>query len=148
VRKLNLVMVAMVAIWAGTVMAAQAPMTVAELDKLMKDVGPAMQATGKAVKSAAFADALPSLATVKKNLQTSRRFWVEHKKADAIKAMDETLAAITAVEQHFASTSPAPTPASAMAAMNRVSDACRSCHETYRERDANDNWVIKPGSLD
>lgn len=138
----------MVAIWAGVVASAQTPLTVAELDKLMKDVGPAMQATGKAVKSGAFADALPSLATVKKNIEASRRFWVEHKKADAIKSTDDTLAAITAVEQHFASNSPVPTAASAMQAMTRVSDSCRSCHENYRERDADDNWVIKPGSLD
>lgn len=147
-RTSNLVVVAMFAVWAGVVLTAQAPMSPAELDKLMKDVGPAMQTAGKAVKSSAFADAAPALATVKKHITTARRFWVEHKKDDALKATDDTMAALTALEQHLAATSPAPTVASAMEAMNRVNAACRSCHENYRERDADDNSIIKPGSLD
>lgn len=148
-RKLNLIAVTLAVMWTGAmVTTAQAPMTPAELDKIMKDVGPAMQATGKAVKSSAFADALPSLATVKQNLTTARRFWVEHKKADALKASDDTIAAIDALERHLRSTSPAPTTASAMEAMTLVNNACRSCHQNYRDRDADDNSIIKPGSLD
>ena len=146
-RVVNRLLIGMFVVWAGTMVVAQTPMTVAELDKLMKDVGPAMQATGKAVKSSAFSDALPSLATVKRNLTASRRFWVENKKDDAIKATDEAVAAVEAVERLFAATSPAPTPASGLEAMRRVETACRSCHETYRERDADNNWVLKPGSL-
>lgn len=148
VRKLNLIAVTLAAIWTGAMVTAQAPMTPAELDKVMKDVGPAMQTTGKAIKSGAFSDAVPSLATVKENLTVARRFWVEHKKDDAIKASDDTVAAIDALEQHLRSTSPAPTTASAIEAMTRVNTACRSCHENYRDRDADDNSIIKPGSLD
>ena len=147
-RGVNKVVTGMFVVWAGAVATAQAPMTVSELDKLMKDIGPAMQATGKAVKSSAFADTGPHLTTVKKNLIASRRFWVEHKKDDAIKANEDAVAAIEAAERLFASSSPAPTPASGLEAMRRVETACRSCHETYRERDADNNWVLKPGSVD
>jgi cytochrome c556 len=147
VRGVNKVLIGTFVVWAGAVVMAQAPMTGPELDKLMKDIGPAMQATGKAVKSAAFADAVPQLAIVKRNLTASRRFWVEHKKDDAIKANDDAVAAIEAAERLFASSSPAPTPASGLEAMRRVETACRSCHETYRERDADNNWVLKPGSI-
>ncbi len=147
-RKLNLIAVTLAAIWTGAMVTAQAPMTPAELDKVMKDVGSAMQASGKAIKSGAFSDAVPALATVKRNLTTQRRFWVEHKKDNALKATDDTLAAIDALEQHLRSTSPAPTTASALDALTLVNNACRSCHQNYRDRDADDNSIIKPGSLD
>ena len=35
-----------------------------------------------------------------------------------------------------------------MAAMKQsVGPACRMCHEKYRVRDAENNWVLKPGSI-
>jgi hypothetical protein len=36
-----------------------------------------------------------------------------------------------------------------VAAMKQeVGAACRQCHEKYRVRDADNNWVLKPGSVD
>lgn len=146
-KRWTFVTVAAMTIWTGVMMTAQTPMAPADLDKAMKDVGPAMQATAKAIKSGAFADAVPSLATVKQNLVASRRFWVEHKKDDAIKSTDESIAAIDALVAHLRSTNPAPTAVTALEAQRRIDSACRSCHMTYRERDADNNFIIKPGSL-
>jgi hypothetical protein len=38
--------------------------------------------------------------------------------------------------------------AAAAAAMKEVGGACRSCHGVYRARDAENNYIIKPGSID
>ena len=45
-------------------------------------------------------------------------------------------------------TAPKPDGAAVMAAMKQsVGPACRMCHEKYRVRDAENNWVLKPGSI-
>jgi hypothetical protein len=32
--------------------------------------------------------------------------------------------------------------------MKEVGGACRSCHGVYRTKDADNNYVLKPGSID
>jgi hypothetical protein len=34
-----------------------------------------------------------------------------------------------------------------MAALKTMGGACQSCHKTYRERDAENNYILKPGSV-
>ena len=70
---------------------------------------------------------------------------MQHKKDDAIKFNRDTIAKIEAAEKLL--TASAPDPAVATAAVKEVGGACRSCHEKYRERDADNNWIIKPGSI-
>jgi hypothetical protein len=111
----------------------------------MKNVQTANQAAGKAIKSGAYADAAKQLAVVKKAVDDSREFWIQHKKDDAIKFNTETVAKIEAAEKVL--TGPSPDATAAMEAMKLVGAACRSCHEVYRVRDADNNWVLKPGSI-
>ena len=124
---------------------AQKVSTPEELDKMMKKVQPAMQAAGKAVGSNAFAEAAKQLAIVRQAVEDSRTFWIEHKKEDAIKFNKETVAKIEEAEKLL--TGPAPDAAAATAAVKQVGASCRSCHEVYRVRDADNNWVLKPGSI-
>lgn len=124
---------------------AQKVTTPEDLDKMMKKVQPAMQAAGKAVGSNDFAEAGKQLAIVRQAVDDSRTFWVEHKKEDAIKFNKDTVAKIEEAEKLLAS--PAPDAAAATAAVKQVGAACRSCHEVYRVRDADNNWVLKPGSI-
>ena len=69
-----------------------------------------------------------------------------NKKDDAIAANKETIAKIDAVQKML--TGPSPDPQAIGAAMKQdVGTACRPCHEKYRVRDADNNWVLKPGSI-
>jgi hypothetical protein len=82
--------------WAGTMVVAQKVTTPEELDKTMKKVQPALQATQKAIKGNDFAEASKQLAVVKQAIEESREFWVQHKKDDAIKANQDTVQKIDA----------------------------------------------------
>jgi len=117
-----------------------------ELDKTMKKVGPALQAANKALASGAPAEASKQLAIIKQAIIDSREFWVTHKKDDAIEANKLTVEKIEAVEKLLAA--PAPDAQAVQAALKQeVGGACRQCHEKYRVRDAENNWVLKPGSI-
>lgn len=124
---------------------AQKITTPEELDKIMKKVGPANQATQKAINSNNFAEARTQIAIVKQGVVDSQTFWVEHKREDALKFNKETVAKIEALEKVLAS-EPVDQ-ATAMASFKAVGATCRSCHQPYRATDADDNFIIKPGSL-
>jgi cytochrome c556 len=137
---------ALLVTWAGSVVIAQKVTTPEELDKTMKKVQQANQAAGKAIGSGDFAEASKQLAVVKQAINDSREFWIQHKKDDAITANKDTVAKLETVEKLLAD--PKPDGAAIMAAMKQeVGPACRTCHEKYRVRDADNNWVLKPGSI-
>jgi cytochrome c556 len=138
---------ALMVVCAGVFVVAQSKVTTPEeLDKTMKALQQAQMAANKAITAGSFAEATKQLATVKKALDDSREFWVTHKKDDAIAANKETVAKLEEVQKLLAA--PAPDGAAVMAAMKQqVGPACRQCHEKYRVRDAENNWVLKPGSI-
>jgi cytochrome c556 len=132
---------------AGVLAFAQTKVTTADdLDKAMKKVGPALQAANKALASGAPAEASKQLAIIKQVMTDSREFWVVHKKDDALEANKATLDKLEAVEKMLAA--PSPDAQAVQAALKQeVGAACRQCHEKYRARDAENNWVLKPGSI-
>ena len=138
---------AVMVVCAGALVIAQSKVTTPEeLDKAMKAMQQGQMAAGKAIGSGDFATATKQLATVKKALIDSREFWVTHKKDDAIAANKEAVSKLEEVEKMLAA--PAPDGAAVMAAMKQtVGPACRQCHEKYRVRDAENNWVLKPGTI-
>jgi cytochrome c556 len=138
---------ALLVAWGGALVIAQKVTTPEELDKAMKKVQPAMQATQKAIKSEAYADARTQLAIIKGVIDDSREFWILHKKDDAIKANKEVIAKIEAADKLLGA-SPVD-PSAVAAAMKEVGGACLACHKVYRERDGTpeNNWILKPGSI-
>ena len=137
---------ALLVVLTGSIVLAQKVTTPEDLDKAMKKVGPALQATNKALASNAIPEASKQLAIVKQAIIDSRDFWVTHKKDDAIAANKETVAKIEAVEKLLAA--PTPDAQAVQAALKQeVGAACRQCHEKYRVRDAENNWTLKPGSI-
>ncbi|HXW04475.1 MAG TPA: hypothetical protein VD833_04525 [Vicinamibacterales bacterium] len=135
----------MLVAWSGSLTIAQKVTTEEELDKTMKKVGPAMQAIQKAMKSNEFGEVRTQLVVVKQAMNDSREFWIQHKKDDAIKFNTDTVTKIEAVEK-VVSAEPVD-PAVAMAALKEMGGACLSCHKNYRERDADNNYILKPGSI-
>jgi cytochrome c556 len=130
----------------GTLVIGQEKVTTPEeLDKVMKKVQPAMQAAQKALKSEAYADARAQLAIVKQAMEDSHEFWVMHKKDDAIKTNEDTVAKLDAVDKLLTATPV--DPAAVQAALKEMGGACNTCHKTYRVRDADNNYILKPGSI-
>ena len=138
---------ALMVIGAGALAFAQAKVTTPEdLDKSMKAIQQAQMAAGKAINSGDFAEGSKQLAAVKKALDDSREFWITHKKDDEIAANKEAVAKVEEVQKMLAAATP--DGQAVMAAMKQtVGPACRQCHEKYRVRDAENNWVLKPGSI-
>lgn len=132
----------------GTVMLAQGEKitTPEELDKVMKKAQPAMQATGKAINSGAFSDAKTQVATIRQAILDSQHFWVEKKRDDALKMNKETIEKIDALDKALSAEKV--DSAAAMAALKEVGGTCRTCHQKYRAQDADNNYIIKPGSLE
>jgi cytochrome c556 len=137
---------ALLAVSAAVVVGAQTKVTTPEeLNKVMKKVGPAMQATQKAVGAGSFDEVKTQLATVKQGVLDSQQFWVEHKRDDALKFNKDTLAKLDAFEKVVSAEKV--DAAAAAASLKEVGAACRSCHQVYRAQDADNNYIIKPGSL-
>ena len=138
---------ALMVVFAGAFVIAQSKVTTPEaLDKTMKGLGQAQMAAGKAINSGDFAEGTKQLAVIKKALEDSREFWIVNKKDDAIAANKEAVAKLEEVQKMLAA--PAPDGQAIMAAMKQtVGPACRQCHEKYRVRDAENNWVLKPGTI-
>lgn len=139
------VAVVLVAGFSSLVVAQQKVTTVEELDKTMKKVQPAMQAAQKALKSESYEDAKAQLAIVKQAMEDSHEFWVMHKKDDAIKTNEDTVAKLDAVDKLLSATPVDKT--AVQAALKEMGGACNACHKGYRVRDADNNYILKPGSI-
>jgi cytochrome c556 len=131
------------AAWGGAV-AAQKVSTPAELDKVMKKAG-AFRQVDKAIQSNNAADAKKQLAVVKSAVDESRAFWVEHKREDALKLNKEAIAKLDALDKVLSA--PTLDVAAATAAFKEAGGGCRSCHQVYRAEDANNEYILKPGSV-
>ena len=138
---------ALLVAWSGAIVIAQNKVTTPEqLDKVMKQVGPAWGAAQKAFKAQSYADVRKNLATVKENVLLSQSFWVEHKKDDAVKLNKESLAKLEALEKVVATDTV--DAAAAEAALKEAGASCRACHQQYRATDAENNFILKPGSVE
>jgi cytochrome c556 len=137
----------MLCAWSAAVVGAQAPKvtTPEELDKVMKKAGPAMQSAGKMIPANQIADARKQIAIVRQAVQDSQQFWIEHKKEDALKFNKDTLAKLDEFDKLIA-TDTVDT-AVAAASLKAVGAACRQCHQAYRATDADNNFILKPGSI-
>ena len=132
-----------VLITASAVLAAQKASTPEDLDKAMKRIGPANGAMNKALKSMAWADAKRQVAIVEEALVDAHNFWVVKKKDDAIKMSVDAQAKLKALKVTL--DQPAPDSASVMAAAKEFASSCLGCHKSYREQDANQQFVLKAG---
>jgi len=136
---------AAVAVWSVAILAAQKVTNPEELDKTMKKVRDANSTIGKAAGSGAWADVRTALATMRQGVSDAENFWILNKREDAQKFTKETLAKLDAAIKLVA-TDPAD-PAAAVTAIKEIGATCRQCHMVYRAQDANQNYILKPGSI-
>jgi hypothetical protein len=120
-------------------------LTPEDLDKTMKKVGPASRAVPKAIASNNFAEAKTQLGIMRQGLIDAESFWVEHKKQDAI---DFNKASIAKLDAYIKVVSAEPVDAAAVTAAGReLQPTCGACHKVYRAQDAENNYILKPGSI-
>jgi cytochrome c556 len=127
----------------GTTVIAQKVTTVEQLDATMKRVGENQQATGKALKSGAYADARKSMGAVKQALMEAENFWVMNKKDDAVKMSKEVIANLTKIEEALGAAAP---DQQALFAMMKGA-GCGNCHKAYRQENPDKTYSLRPGSI-
>jgi len=140
--------VALMLMWVGFVAVGVAQTkvtTVEELDKTMKKVGPASRAVPKAIASGNLAEAKTQLEIMRQGLTDAENFWVLNKKDDAVKFNKESIAKI---EEYIKVVSATPADTEAITAAGRaLQPTCGGCHKVYRAQDAEQNYMLKPGSI-
>jgi cytochrome c556 len=122
---------------------AQKAQTAEDLDKAMKKIQPANAAMNKAIKSMAWDEAKAQLEIVEGALEDAHNFWVVKKQNDAMKFSKEALAKAEAVEDLLKKS--APDSVAIAAAVKEFGSSCLGCHKQFREQDANQQFVLKPG---
>lgn len=134
---------ALCVLWSGAV-TAQKVTTAVDLDSVMKKAS-AFRQVDKAIQSNNAGDAKAQLAVVRQAVLDSQAFWITHKKDDALKMNKDALAKIDELEKVL-STGTLDV-AAATAKFKETGGACRSCHQQYRVEDANNQYMLKPGSV-
>ena len=134
-----------VAVAGSAVVVAQKVQTPEELDKAMKRIPPAQGATNKAIQSMAYADAKKQLKIVQDALENAHNFWVVKKKDDAIKMSKDAIDKADALEDLLEESKP--DQQKVVAAFKQFAGSCASCHMAYRAQDANQQYILKPGSI-
>jgi cytochrome c556 len=129
----------------GAAVMAEKARTADDLDKAMKKVGTTQQAVNKAIQAMSYADAKKQLEIVENTLKDAENFWVLNKKDDAVKFSKDTLAKIDALEAVLSEK--APDQAKVTAAYREATASCTGCHRAYRGTDANNTFIIKPGTI-
>jgi cytochrome c556 len=124
-------------------LAAQKASTPEDLDKAMKKIGPANGAMNKAIKAMAWSDARKQVAIVEEALVDAHNFWVVKKKDDAIKMSTDAQAKLKALKTTL--DAPSPDSAAVMAVAKEFASSCLGCHKSYREQDAEQQFVLKSG---
>jgi cytochrome c556 len=133
------------AIAGSAVVLAEKAKTAEDLDKAMKKVGTTQQAINKAIQAMAYADAKKQAEIVKTTLTDAENFWKLNKKDDAVKFSQESLAKVDALDK--ALSDKAPDSAKVSAAYKEAAASCAGCHRVYRGTDANNQFIIKPGTI-
>ena len=130
---------------AGTVVMAEKAKTAEDIDKAMKKVGTTQQAVNKAIQAMAYGDAKKQVEIVMTTLGDAENFWKLNKKDDAVKFSQETMAKLETLDKLLGDK--VPDAAKISAAYKESAASCTSCHRVYRGTDANNQFIIKPGTI-
>jgi cytochrome c556 len=134
-----------IALTGTALMAAEKAKTADDMDKAMKKVGKTQQDLNKDIQAMAYADAKKQVEILKTTLTDAENFWVVNKKADAQQFSKDVLAKLDVLDKALADK--APDQAKATAAYRDATTTCNSCHKVYRGVDANNQFIIKPGTV-
>jgi cytochrome c556 len=126
------------------VVAQQKVSTPQELDTIMKKAG-AFREVDKAIQASNAPDAKAQLAIVRQAVLDSQSFWTVHRKGDAVILNKKSLEKLDDLEKVLSAESFSV--AAATAAYRDAGASCRACHSQYRTEDADNQYILKPGSV-
>ena len=124
---------------------AQKVTTADGLDKAMKRIPPAQGAMGKAIQSKNYTDAKKQLEIIEDALEDAHNFWVVSKKAEAVKLSQDAMTKADALDKAMSVATP--DQQAVMGAFKTFVGTCGACHTAFRSQDANQQYIIKPGSI-
>jgi cytochrome c556 len=130
---------------AGTALMAEKAKTAEDIDKAMKKIGTTQQTVNKMIQTMQYADAKKNVEIIKATLTDAENFWVLNKKADAQGFSKDVLGKLDALDKALADKAPDNTKVTA--AYKEATASCTSCHRVYRGTDANNQFIIKPGTI-
>jgi cytochrome c556 len=130
---------------AGTVLMAEKAKTADDMDKAMKKVGTTQQTVNKMIQSMQYADAKKNVEIMKTTLADAENFWVLNKKTDAQGFSKDVIAKLDVLDKALAEK--APDSSKVTAAYKEAAASCAACHRVYRGTDANNQFIIKPGTI-
>ena len=128
---------------AGGGAAAQARMTEADYDALMKKVGPTNGAMRKKIMGNMLGDAAKDAQTLATLFTDVERFWTQQKRTDAMKWAAEARMYASQTADAAASGAQMKT----QQAADQLLGDCKQCHGTYREGSQEAGFRIKPGMV-
>ena len=121
--------------------AAQARMTEADYDALMKKVGPTNGAMRKKIMGNMLPDAAKDAETLATLFTDFERFWMQQKRMDAVKWASEA----RMYASQTASAAAGGDQMKTQQAADQLLGDCKQCHGTYREGSQEAGFRIKPG---
>lgn len=133
------------AIAGSVVVLAEKAKTAEDLDKAMKKVGTTQQTVNKMIQTMQYADAKKNVEIMKATLADAENFWLLNKKTDAQGFSKDVIAKLDALDKILSDK--APDNAKVSAAYKEAAASCTGCHRVYRGTDANNQFIIKPGTI-
>lgn len=133
------------AVAGSVVVLAEKAKTAEDLDKAMKKVGTTQQTVNKMIQTMQYADAKKNVEIMKATLADAENFWVLNKKTDAQGFSKDVIAKLDALDKILSDK--APDNAKVSAAYKEAAASCTGCHRVYRGTDANNQFIIKPGTI-
>ena len=122
---------------------AQAELTAADYEQLMKKVGPTYESLQKNLKGNAAEPAAKDAQQLGDLFGGAEKFWTQHNRADAIKLSQQARTYAT----EAAGAAAAGDVAKAATIASNMGGTCKQCHGLYRESDGQGGYRIKPGVL-
>ena len=129
----------------GAAVSAQKVTSADGLDKAMKNAGKASGALAKALGAGDFAGAKTQSTALRQAIKDSQAFWADKKKADGVQFANDVLAKVDALDKALAAATP--DKAAAGTAYREATTACGACHKVYRVTDEENNFILKPNSM-
>lgn len=133
------------AVAGSVVVLAEKAKTAEDLDKAMKKVGTTQQTVNKMIQTMQYADAKKNVEIMKATLADAENFWLLNKKTDAQGFSKDVIAKLDALDKILSDK--APDNAKVSAAYKEAAASCTGCHRVYRGTDANNQFIIKPGTI-
>jgi len=125
--------------------AGQDEMSLEDYAALMESNRQAFSAVEAAIAAAAYQDARPSVAILRRNFQGLPRFWSARERADAVGIVRDGVDRLARLEEMLSRTWDVPETLVRQATEEFRGAVCAACHDVYREGDSESGFRFREG---